>query len=233
MVKICTNCSSRMADDSNYCPRCSAPNMNTSNCLQCGATNSPTSIFCNSCGKPLPPMVQPIPNYSTNQDFTFTSPTQRGFQPKEITVAIVGIFLLIGISTYSFYLKTELAETTQQSNQLRLDLERKNADIADKSGTISQLQIKTDGLTGDNEALKEKLDGKIKEVNGRIAEVKKLQTSIKTVSTCLLGVVGGIKALQQDDESLARQSLFNIQSTCQDAGNIVKKFETYPTNQTY
>lgn len=228
MVKFCTKCSAPLADGSAHCLRCNASNLNT--CSQCGTVNNSTANYCQGCSAYLPQPVQPLYNNIIDSEPTFVSSRSFNVQNRRTMIIIAGVVLLLGTSIYSFYLKNLLDEESRKSNELKIELERKNSDIERKSGTIDQLQTKTDGLTSDNEDLKTKLDGKIKEVNKRLSEVKKLQGSLKTVSVCLKGIVGGIESLQRNDEYLARQSLLQMQSTCEDAGKIVKQFETFNTN---
>lgn len=136
-----------------------------------------------------------------------------------IATGIVGTFLtaFVVISAHSHFseLKEHLSKSEEQSQQLQKELDERSKKMAD-------LESRNTGLSSD-------LENQKNELSLRLEQVRKLQTSVKTVGRCLIGTLGAIDALQKDDAAQARESLFLIEATCQESSNIIKQVEGFPS----
>jgi chromosome segregation ATPase len=137
--------------------------------------------------------------------------------------AVLMIFAALSEYTYVAALKEQIALTQAQVND-------KNTEISNKNTTISTLETgKTEFERKVNE-LSGSVQAKSTELNQKLAQVRKLQGSIKTVSGCLVGTMGIIEAIKQNDEELARKSAVLAEVTCEESGKIIKDIEKFPSD---
>lgn len=142
------------------------------------------------------------------------------------------LVLFVMISGYSYFsdLKSQLAKSEEKSSQLQTQLTAKNEEITTKNSTITNLESQKTDLEGQKSGLTTDLKKKEEELTQRLGEVKKLQGSVKTVGRCLVGTVGLIEAVRQEDATMLRNSAQVMETTCKDAGTIIKQVEGFSTD---
>lgn len=140
-----------------------------------------------------------------------------------VTAAFLIVIAVAGKYTYVASLKEQITKSDALASQLQTQLGEKNQEIAKKNEDIENLNKQILSLSGD-------IVKKEKQLNERLGEVKKLQTSLKTVSGCLVGTVGVIEAFKQNDGDLARNSALLMEGTCRQAGKIIDDVKNFPTS---
>lgn len=147
-----------------------------------------------------------------------------------IASGVLVLFLVISGFSYFSDLKGQIAKSREESSQLQTQLTTKNEEITTKNNTITNLESQKTNLEGKNKDLDSEVVAKRKELEQRLGQVKKLQGSLKTVSGCLVGTMGVIESLKQNNEEMARKSALLMEVTCQESGKIIKDAETFSTN---
>ena len=140
-----------------------------------------------------------------------------------IVVGFLTLFLLIGIFVYISDLKTQIAKEHETATSLQAQVTSKDTEISTKAGEIDRLSSEVQSCSGD-------LDAKRKELDQKLGQVKHLQTSIKTVSGCLVGTVGLLEAFRQENVDMLRKSATIMDGTCKQAGEIIKKIESFTSD---
>lgn len=140
-----------------------------------------------------------------------------------VTAAFLIVIAVAGQYTYVASLKEQIVKSDALATQLQTQLGEKNQEITRKNEEIENLKKQNSGLSGD-------LAEKEAKLNKQLGEVKKLQTSLKTVSGCLVGTVGVIEAFKQNDGDLARNSALLMEGTCRQAGKIIDDVKNFPTS---
>lgn len=147
-----------------------------------------------------------------------------------IVSGILVFFLVIGIFSYISDIKDQLAKLREESSQRLTQISQKDSEIATKNDTIADLQNQKTDLEGKNTGLTTDLETKEKELTRRLGEVKKLQGSVKTVGRCLVGTIGLIEALKQENRDMALKSAMVMEATCKESGEIIKQVEGFSTD---
>jgi chromosome segregation ATPase len=142
-------------------------------------------------------------------------------------VGILIISMVAGGFTYS-NLKRQLAETNQLLQQTQTQLGEKTQILADKNQAITNLETQKTDLETEKQGLSSDLEEKKKKLTQKLNEVKTLQNERAVLGECLVGVVGVLDAIKNEDQGKAVAGLLMIENSCRKSNAILKKIEKFP-----